>query len=125
VYPHPMATPGLFDGTPLERPVTCERCHATLAACKCPRNASGKVLPPSEQQVRVRRERRNGKWVTVASGIDPVANDLKGLLQTLKKKFSTGGTLGDASELELQGDHRDALVTLLKDKGFAAKASGG
>ncbi len=120
-----MATPGLFDGTPFERPVTCERCHAALAACRCPRNAAGKVLPPSEQQVRVRRERRNGKWVTVAAGLDPVANDLKDLLQTLKKKFSTGGTLSDTSELELQGDHRDALVTLLKGKGFAAKASGG
>ena len=33
--------PGLFDGTPLVRPVTCQRCGKPLADCRCPRDAAG------------------------------------------------------------------------------------
>ena len=35
--------PGLFDGTPLQRPVTCEHCGLTHGKCTCPRNTDGKV----------------------------------------------------------------------------------
>jgi len=120
-----MCCPGLFDGTALERPVTCERCEKPLAACKCPRNATGKIMLPGEQQARVQRERRGGKMVTVVSGLDPAATNLKDLLKVLKAKFSTGGTVGEGGTVEIQGDHRDALVAHLKSLGYAAKPSGG
>ncbi|MCX5691915.1 MAG: hypothetical protein NTV94_19335 [Planctomycetota bacterium] len=120
-----MCCPGLFDGTSLERPVTCSRCEKPLAQCKCPRNATGKITLPGDQQARVQRERRGGKMVTIISGLDPNATNLKDLLKTLKAKFSTGGTVGDGGTVEIQGDHRDALVTHLKSLGYAAKPSGG
>ncbi len=67
---------GLFDGTPLEQPVTCGVCKQPLARCTCPRNESGDVLLPKDQAVRVGREkRRKGKTVTVISGLDPAMND--------------------------------------------------
>lgn len=101
--------PGLFDGTPLEQPVTPE-----------PRPA------PSP---RVRREKRRGKWCTVVAELGFSKDDAKALLKELRTGLGTGGGLGDAKdgaiELVLQGDHRDAVVERLKAKGYKAKAAGG
>lgn len=115
---------GLFAGTPLERPVTCEHCGKSFGACTCPRGANGKILLPKDQPARVRREKRRGKFVTVVSGLDPHATDLGALVKVLKSKLATGGTAKDG-ELELQGDHRDTVVAFLKEKGYPAKAAGG
>jgi len=116
---------GLFDGTPLERPVTCARCGDALDACACPRDASGALKLPGDQSARVRREKRRGKFVTVTAGLDPVATDLGALCTELRKRFSTGGTVTKGGEIELQGDHRDRLVELLRTRGYEAKPAGG
>jgi translation initiation factor 1 len=116
--------PGLFDGTPLERPVTCEQCEQPLEACRCPRNAAGELTPPADQAVRVRREKRRGKAVTVVAGLDPVATDLPALLREFKSGFGVGGTVKDG-QIELQGDQRDAVIARLRERGFPAKAAGG
>jgi hypothetical protein len=42
----------------------------------------------------------------------------------LKTKLGTGGTVQDTS-LEIQGDHRDALMVELGKIGYTAKRSGG
>ena len=115
---------GLFDGTPLERPVTCARCGAPRAACTCPRNAAGKITLPASQAARVRRERRGGKLVTVVTGLDPVATDLTVLLKQLRAALGAGGTVKDGA-LELQGDHRDAVVERLRAIGYPARTAGG
>lgn len=135
--------PGLFDGTSLERPVTCERCEKPRSDCRCPRDAAGQIRLPKDQPVRVRRETggRGGKTVTVITGLDPVANDLAGLLKELKAALGTGGAVKQAElpagrgpskasapagpTLELQGDHRERVVEWLKAKGYPAKAAGG
>jgi translation initiation factor 1 len=132
--------PGLFHGTPLEQPVTCPRCSKPYAAktpagvCACPRGADGKVLDPADQPIRVRRETggRGGKTVTSASGFakrSRSTTDLDDLLKSLKAKLGTGGSLALDKDhypvLELQGDHRDKLVELLKALGYPAKPAGG
>ena len=115
---------GLFDGTALERPVTCARCERDLRACDCPRDAGGDLKLPSDQAVRVRREKRRGKWQTVADGFDRSATDVAGLLKSFQKTLGVGGTVkGDG--FELQGDHRDRVVADLRQQGYAAKAAGG
>lgn len=114
----------LFSGTPLDRPVTCERCGELLDRCTCPRTAQGAILLPKDQQARVRREKRRGKFVTVISGLDPVASDLPGLLKSLRTRFGAGGTVSEG-ELELQGDHKEKLIELLKSMGYPAKGAGG
>lgn len=115
---------GLFDGTSLERPVTCARCGKPSDACACPRDGAGDVCLPADQDARVRREKRRGKWVTVVGGLDAAASDLPALAKQAKKKWAGGGGVtGDG--FEVQGDHRDALVAWLKQLGYAAKASGG
>ena len=79
---------GLFDGTPLERPVTCEACEKPLDQCACPRDASGQVLLPKDQPARVGLEkRRKGKTVTVIAGLDPTASDFDTILRKLKRGY--------------------------------------
>lgn len=137
---------GLFDGTPLQRPVTCPRCEKPLGDCRCPRDAAGAIRLPADQPVRVRRETggRGGKTVTVILGLDPHATDLAALLKDLKNALGTGGTIKDAPTgtqspgrsapkqptppgrtLELQGDHRDRAVEILRQRGYPTKPAGG
>jgi translation initiation factor 1 len=116
---------GLFDGTPLERPVTCQACEKPLDQCTCPRNANGEVMLPKDQPARVGREkRRQGKTITVITGLDPVASDVRAILGQLKSACAAGGTThGD--RIEIQGDHRERVVGILRGLGYPAKMTGG
>ena len=118
------AMAGLFDGTSLERPVTCEHCRKPLDQCACPKSASGKASPPGSQQPRVRREKRRGKWCTVVAGLDLAPAELKALSKQLRTALGAGGGVTDG-ELIIQGDHRDTIVDRLCDMGYKAKAAGG
>lgn len=116
---------GLFDGTPLERPVTCEACDQPLAQCACPRSESGAVLLPKDQPARVGREkRRKGKTVTVVTGLNPFASNLDAILSQLKAACAAGGTINDG-RIEIQGDQRERALSILRDLGYPAKLSGG
>lgn len=116
---------GLFDGTPLERPVTCSVCNAPMDACACPRDASGDVLHPKDQNVRIRREkRRNGKVATVITGLDPSASNVNEILKKLKSACAAGGSISEGN-VEIQGDHRDVTLKLLNELGYRAKLAGG
>ena len=110
---------GLFDGTPLERPVISD---SEESEDDCRKAESGP--PPSEQSPRVRRERRRGKWNTIVAGIEGDAASQKALLKELRTQLGTGGGVSDG-ELILQGDHRDKVVERLITMGYRAKASGG
>jgi len=120
----PFSMSGLFSGTPLERPVTCEQCSRPMSSCNCPRGADGKICTPADQRVRVHLEKRRGAWVTIVRGLDPVASDAKSMVGELKKKLAAGGTpTGDG--FELQGNHREAVLAFLIERGYPAKPSGG
>lgn len=141
---------GLFDGTPLERPVTCARCgkpcreshrdpSSNEDCCTCPRGTGGALLLPNDQHPRVRRERRRGKWCTIVAHLeDPTAHTNDGakpdgrraVLKALRTSLGTGGGLAttkdnDSDAIILQGDHRDAVVRQLCELGYNAKAAGG
>lgn len=121
---------GLFDGTSLQRPVTCDRCTQPLATCTCPRDRkSGKILSPKDQPVRIRREKRNGKIVTVITGFalrSDRTDDLPALLKHFRTTLGTGGSYSKAdATIELQGDHRDKALAHLISLGYPAKAAGG
>ena len=121
--------PGLFDGTPLEQPVTCPRCGTAVASCACAKGADGRAIDPATLAPRVRREKRRGKWCTVVAELGLGKDDAKALLKELRTALGTGGGLGEETnagvELVLQGDHRDAIVARLVEMGYKAKASGG
>lgn len=95
----------------------------------------GRVRPPDPEPprrprgdgiVRVRRETqgRGGKTVTSIAGV-PLADDaLAALASELKRRCGTGGTAKDGV-IEIQGDHRDVLVTELERRGYTVKRAGG
>lgn len=124
--------PGLFDGTPLERPITCERCSRELSVCQCPTDATCNPTRPADQHPRVRREKRRGKWSTVITGLDQDAAEQKVLLKQLRTALGTGGgitTINDRGTTEhalvLQGDHKEAALDHLTSLGYNAKPAGG
>ena len=115
---------GLFDGTPLERPVTCRACEKPLDQCACPRGSNGEVLPPEDQPIRIRMEkRRKGKIVTVVHGFDLVASDVSAILSELKTACAAGGTVTQDG-LEIQGDHTERVAAFLRASGYPVKIHG-
>jgi translation initiation factor 1 len=77
-------------------------------------------------RVKVRRETsgRRGKAVTTVAGV-PVDDDaLRELAGRLKKRCGVGGSVKDGV-IELQGDHRDAVIELLRADGHDVVAAGG
>lgn len=76
--------------------------------------------------VRIQRQTsgRKGKGVCLVSGIDLDDAELNKLAAELKKKCGCGGAVKEGI-IEIQGDKRDLLKTLLEGKGFKVKLSGG
>jgi translation initiation factor 1 len=69
-------------------------------------------------------EKRKGKPTTIIEGYTGTDEDFKILAKDLKTKLSVGGTFKDDSII-IQGDYRDKIMTILKDKGFKTKRVGG
>jgi len=115
---------GLFDGTSLQRPVTCQVCEKPLDQCACPRGSDGDVLLPADQPVSISREkRRKGKTVTVVTGLDAVASDMPAILSQLKTACAAGGTV-TKDGLEIQGDHTEGVAAIFKGLGYPVKIHG-
>src|SRR5206468_2228606 len=75
---------------------------------------------------RVKREiaGRRGKPVTTIAGV-PLGDDaLRELAAELKRRCGSGGTAKDGV-IEIQGDHRDAVIAVLEAKGYTVKRAGG
>lgn len=116
-----MTPPGLFDGTPLERPVTCAVCAKPIDDCTCPRGADGAVCRPKDQRLVVRREkRRKGKTVTLVSGFDAAASDLPAIAQQLRGLCAAGGSV-DGDAVEVQGDHVERVAGHLRGLGYPVR----
>lgn len=69
-------------------------------------------------------EKRKGKPTTIIEGYTGTDEDFKILAKELKTKLSVGGSFKDDSII-IQGDYRDKIMTILKDKGFKVKRVGG
>ncbi|WP_291966420.1 translation initiation factor [Maribacter sp.] len=69
-------------------------------------------------------EKRKGKPITILEGYTGADEDFKKLAKELKTKLSVGGSFKD-DKIIIQGDYRDKIMTILKDKGFAVKRVGG
>lgn len=76
--------------------------------------------------MRVRREvqGRRGRTVTTISGLALSSDALLDLAAELKRRCGSGGTAKEGV-IEIQGDHRDAIVDLLRGRGFTVKLAGG
>ena len=101
---------------------TCAVCGWPKDRCAC----SAPTAAPGDGNVRVGRETqgRAGKGVTVITGLPLAAAELEKVASELKRRCVSGGTVKDGV-VEIQGDHRDALVAELTRRGFSVKRSGG
>jgi translation initiation factor 1 len=69
-------------------------------------------------------EKRKGKATTIIEGYEGNDEDFKILAKEIKTKLSVGGTFKDDSII-IQGDYRDKIMVILKEKGFKVKRVGG
>lgn len=69
-------------------------------------------------------EKRNGKPITVIEGYNGTDSDFKILAKELKTQLGVGGAVKNDTIL-IQGDYRDKIMALLKEKGFKVKRVGG
>jgi len=99
----------------------CPDCRQAVKSCQCqPFQADGDGIVRLQRQTKG----RNGKPVTLISGIPLSAPELKILAGELKRKCGVGGSVEGASIL-IQGDKRPLLKELLEQRGFAVKLAGG
>jgi translation initiation factor 1 len=101
----------------------CPACRQPVAQCLCKAPAA---VPAGDGVVRVSRETkgRGGKAVTVVKGVTLAAAGLVELGKQLKAACGTGGTVKDGV-IEVQGDHCDRVIDLLKAQGYTVKRAGG
>lgn len=107
----------------------CPECARPVAECRCRRSKPAQPQVPAPRGdgiVRVSRETqgRKGKGVTVITGVPLAGAALEELATRLKKRCGSGGTVHEGA-IEIQGDHRDALVAELGRLGYTARRSGG
>jgi translation initiation factor 1 len=84
------------------------------------------ATPAAGGRVKVRREvaGRRGKAVTTVSGVPLDDAGLRELAGRLKKRCGVGGSAKDGV-IELQGDHRDTVVEVLRADGYDVVLAGG
>ncbi len=74
---------------------------------------------------RIRLEKRaSGRVVTVIAEVPGTASDIEALAKLLKTRCGTGGAVKDL-DIELQGDKRDAVQVVLREKRIPHKLAGG
>lgn len=69
-------------------------------------------------------EKRKGKPVTIIEGYTGADDDFKKLAKEIKTHLSVGGSFKNESII-IQGDYRDEIMKILKEKGFKVKRVGG
>jgi translation initiation factor 1 len=82
--------------------------------------------PKGDGIVRIQRQTsgRKGKGVCLITGIDASDDEITRLAAELKKKCGCGGSVKDGV-IEIQGDKRDLIKSLLEAKGMKVKLAGG
>jgi translation initiation factor 1 len=97
-----------------------------LRKARAPDVARVRDLQRAGGRVKVRRETsgRRGKAVTTVADVPLDDTGLKELAGKLKKRCGVGGSVKDGV-IELQGDHRDAVLDVLRAEGYDAVLAGG
>jgi translation initiation factor 1 len=99
----------------------CKKC--SKYPCACPKASS---LVPSDYTLKIRLEKngRGGKTVTVVFELPQNEEYFKNLEKKLKSLCGTGGSFKEG-KIEIQGDHRNKIKLHLEGLGFKVKLAGG
>jgi translation initiation factor 1 len=96
-------------------PEICKSCGLPKELCVC------EVIAREQQEIKIYAvKRRYGKTVTIIEGINPTEIDIEDLAKQLKTRCASGGTVKDGN-IELQGDHKKKVQSVLEDLGFKAE----
>jgi len=99
----------------------CPKCKELKAACTCvaPAATTGKITAV----LRIEKQGRGGKTVTVIDRLPKNEAFLKDLTSELKKKCGAGGTHREEEfgMVEIQGDKRELVRGILAKRGYTVK----
>ncbi len=99
----------------------CAGCGWPERDCRCSSRASTASVPQKiVAKLRLEKQGRGGKAVTVIYGLPNNVEFLKALSQELKRACGTGGTVAEDT-VELNGDLRERVRELLTKKGWTVK----
>ncbi len=121
------------DGNPTSRLVystesgrLCPDCGQAQADCRCKALKKAAQIAAGDGIVRVSLDTkgRKGKGVTLIQGAPLDADALQLLGKQLKAACGSGGTTKDGV-IEIQGDHRAAVIAALEKRGMKVKRVGG
>ncbi len=87
---------------------------------KNPKKSSNELIPKNQHQLVFTFEKRNGKPVTLVGRFYIEESEKKEVLKLLKKKLACGGAINN-EWLEIQGDFKDKIKTILLDNGWKFK----
>ena len=106
-----------------DRPVVWSSDDGDLRKRRAP---AGPRPAPAAGRVKVRREvaGRRGKPVTTVTGVPLDDAGLRELAGRLKKRCGVGGSAKDGV-IELQGDHREVVMEVLRGEGYDVVLAGG
>lgn len=104
-----------------DRGTICARCGWPERECQCSHRAASESVPEKiVAKLRLEKQGRGGKSVTVIYDLPNNAKFLKELSQELKRACGTGGTVAE-NTVELNGDLRERVRDLLTKKGYRVK----
>ena len=103
--------------------------YSTDGSLPLPKGALRKPAPPAAKNavpddgtIRVFREKRRASHVTLVHGLQP--NEIEATGKELRRRCGTGGTTKNGI-VELQGDHREAIVAYFTERNRRVKKAGG
>ncbi len=99
----------------------CPDCEKQTTLCEC-KDLS--VLGDGNVRIALETKGRKGKGVTLITGLPLTENDLKTLGKKLKAQCGTGGAVKNG-QIEIQGDNRQKVKSLLEKEGYSSKFTGG
>lgn len=88
------------------------------------KNESDDAIWMQDAPILCKYEKRKGKPITILEGYTGATEDFKTLAKDIKTKLSVGGSFKD-DKIIIQGDYRDKIMQMLKEKGFNVKRVGG
>lgn len=89
----------------------CNQCGLPQDLCVC------EMIAREQQKIVVAIEKKKfGKEYTIIKGIQKEAN-IEEIFKKLKSKFACGGTAKNG-QIELQGNHKSRMKTILAELGF-------
>jgi len=105
----------------------CHSCQKPVPECTCKKKKSRSQTDMKyDGIIRSQREVKGskGKTVTTVSVFQLADDELENLATQLKRRCGTGRSVKDGIII-IHGDHRESLITELKNRGFKAKITGG